>query len=115
MNYFAVLLFFGLAAIATCQIVGAPEDATYTDEVTRMAKFAVGEIGSEYAFVKVISGTRQLVNGLLYNIELVAKRIIKGQKNKRRRCKVIVYEVAHEGYLELEEFHCHFNNKPPRL
>ncbi|XP_045157349.2 uncharacterized protein LOC123523767 [Mercenaria mercenaria] len=116
MNKFTVILFFGLVAIAACRLVGAPAEVD-TDHmhIQRMAKFAVGEIGSEYKLVEVISATKQVVNGMLYNIELIAKRKIMGEKNVKRRCKVLVYEIKHENYLELEEFHCHFTNKQPRL
>ncbi|XP_060563627.1 uncharacterized protein LOC132722999 [Ruditapes philippinarum] len=117
MKYFAIFVIFAVVAMVTGGVlVGAPEGQSTSDRrLQRMAEFAVGELGSEYELVRVVSGTTQVVNGMMYNIELVAKKVIPGKKNQRRRCKVLVYEIRHQGYLELEEFHCHFNKKAPRL
>ncbi|XP_053376695.1 uncharacterized protein LOC128547664 [Mercenaria mercenaria] len=114
MNAFAIILFFELVAIAGCQLVGTPEDVDVNDkDIQRLAKVTAKTIGKEYELWKLISGTEQVVNGRLYSLELVMQRKIKGSKNIKRRCNVIVYEIKSEGYLEIEEFHCYFANKEP--
>ncbi|XP_060569505.1 uncharacterized protein LOC132727926 [Ruditapes philippinarum] len=107
---------YGMVAVAVCQMAGAPSDAAIDDPVVvKMATFAASEIGSEYELVNVLSATKQVVNGMIYRMELMAKRKIQNTKNVKRKCTVIVYEIKHQNYLELEEFHCHFHNKQPRL
>ncbi|XP_060563631.1 uncharacterized protein LOC132723001 [Ruditapes philippinarum] len=117
MKHFAILVIFAAVTMVTGGVlVGAPEKQSTSDRpLRRMAEFAVGELGSEYELVRVVSGTKQVVNGFMYNIELIVKKVIPGRKNQRRRCKVLVYEIRHQRYLELEEFHCHFSKKAPRL
>lgn len=61
MNHFGLILLVGLVSCVVCQIPGGPVEAGANDVIIqRMAAFAVGEIGSEYELVSVISGTKQV-------------------------------------------------------
>lgn len=62
MKSVTIFVFLGVVTIATAGVlVGAPEEQSANDKkLQRMANFAVGEIGSEYELVRVVSGTTQV-------------------------------------------------------
>lgn len=117
MHKLVAIAVIAFVSYVTCQkgMPGGFSEADRNDEkIQRMASIAVGELGSEYELVEVVSARQQVVNGIMFHITVMANRNINGQ-TKNRVCSMWVLEVPHRSYLELEEFHCHFANKAPRI
>jgi hypothetical protein len=68
MKHFAMLVIFAAVTMVTGGVlVGAPEKQSTSDRpLRRMAEFAVGELGSEYELVRVVSGTKQVFIKIIY-------------------------------------------------